>query len=147
LFIVVVPLVLGSIGLFLAGEGKAPRHSRILTGLGLFLTTPASNFYMVPVTFLATICDQLQGGHGFIGISPDYWSTPWRTGLAVALILVACGGISIALAGVACRVARHLGKMAWLLAVPLFIGALLAYQVLALAVLLVVRATGIYPFV
>jgi hypothetical protein len=133
---------LGSTGLFLVGEDKAPRYSRFLTWFGLFLTTPASNFYLLPVTFLDTTINQLLGGPGFAGISSNYWSNPWRTGLAIALIFLASAGLSELIAIHSCRIANRLNawtRYMWLLVLPLFAVVLLVFQFAASVVLLIVR--------
>jgi len=146
----VLPFLLGSTGLFLAGENRSSRYQRLFAGLGLFLTTPASNFYCVPIPFFPVVLSGLFGGPGLEVISESYWSVPWRTGLALVLIICASAGLSVLIAICSCRIANRLGTWtthAWLLVFPLFLVVLLVFQFAALVLLLIVRALGLYPFV
>ena len=146
IFIVLVPLVLGTTAMVLAMIGSRRRTSQGLATLSLFLTMPEGFISIVPMPFFALVLDGMIGGRGFGVVSENYWQS--RQCFYLPFIVLAGIAIAFGVAWLARRCAARLGTRlapaaTWFLSFGIFLFSAIFFQALMFLILISLQAMGL----
>ncbi len=147
-----IPAILGTIAIFQHIRDSDYGYHRALAIFALFLTTPATFYFFIPIPFFGLLVHSLAGGSGFEVISDRYWSQPLRTVGAQCIILLTGAILATCITWLAFRFTTRINEqlrryLAWFIPFPVFAIIVLGFQLLMREVLLFVRNVGLYPFI